>query len=196
MNDKQLGKQNDQQSVVPYVEETVQLLDPRAEGGIAVHDYAHQCAAERQEQLRKEAVNEQNARYANESETLISQIILSDGTIIKREDFGNFTLWPVGSNKPFMNTMDGRSPYVFGCVADALQDYYTKWGEGKLSPNYGAFHDFRSDGWPLCPKCGEDELSSPFAWDGKPPKPPMIAWIHAGVKCLHCGFELEKEDHT
>lgn len=49
----------------------------------------------------------------------------------------------------------------------------------------------RADGWPLCPMCHEDELWSPFAWDGTDPKPPMQAWIDAGLRCYACLWERD-----
>lgn len=46
----------------------------------------------------------------------------------------------------------------------------------------------RADGWPLCPRCGEDELWSGLAWDGSDPRPPMEAWILAGLCCYKCSW--------
>lgn len=50
----------------------------------------------------------------------------------------------------------------------------------------------RADGWPLCPHCGEDELWSPFIWDGEGAKPPLEAWIAAGLRCYRCGWSSEQ----
>lgn len=38
--------------------------------------------------------------------------------------------------------------------------------------------EYRSDGWPLCPKCGEDELMS------REKTPRVTDWL----KCLACGW--------
>lgn len=48
--------------------------------------------------------------------------------------------------------------------------------------------EFRKDGWPLCPQCGEDELYSLLNWDGLSDRPPLQAWIDAGLRCYYCGF--------
>lgn len=53
----------------------------------------------------------------------------------------------------------------------------------------GCIYQTRADGWPLCPCCGEDELWSPFVWDGTDPKPPMQAWIGAGLRCYWCAWD-------
>lgn len=56
------------------------------------------------------------------------------------------------------------------------------------------FWRFRTDGWPFCPKCDEDELHSPFL-----PAPPDYApgtidqYIRAGLKCYQCGYERAPE---
>lgn len=54
-----------------------------------------------------------------------------------------------------------------------------------------ALYATRADGWPLCPICHEDELYSFFAWDGMSEKPPMQAWIDAGLRCYRCGFDSQ-----
>lgn len=51
---------------------------------------------------------------------------------------------------------------------------------------YG-FTEFRADGWPLCPQCGEDELYSLLNWNGQGDRPAMIEWIQAGLRCYRCG---------
>lgn len=43
--------------------------------------------------------------------------------------------------------------------------------------------EYRKDGWPLCPRCGEDELASTlFPAQPKPIDP---------MKCLYCGWRGE-----
>lgn len=54
------------------------------------------------------------------------------------------------------------------------------------------YTEYRADGWPLCPQCGEDELWSAFDWDGSDPKPPMQAWIDHGLRCYRCGWSSER----
>jgi hypothetical protein len=45
---------------------------------------------------------------------------------------------------------------------------------------------FRADGWPLCPQCGEDELWSPYYWEGTGVQPPIQTYIDAGLTCYQC----------
>jgi hypothetical protein len=53
------------------------------------------------------------------------------------------------------------------------------------------FTHYRKDGWPKCPRCGEDELYSLLHWDGAGERPPLEAYLCAGVKCYLCGFEYD-----
>ncbi len=46
---------------------------------------------------------------------------------------------------------------------------------------------YRSDGWPLCPSCGEDELWSPLVWEDV--RPAIEAFIAAGLCCYRCQWE-------
>lgn len=50
------------------------------------------------------------------------------------------------------------------------------------------FKEYRADGWPICPRCEEDELWSPLRWDGEGEKPPIQAYIDAGLTCYLCGW--------
>lgn len=51
------------------------------------------------------------------------------------------------------------------------------------------FREYRDDGWPLCPKCGEDELYSHLHWMGE--RPPLQAFIAAGMACYTCDWKRE-----
>jgi hypothetical protein len=63
------------------------------------------------------------------------------------------------------------------------------------------FTEFRSDGWPLCPACGEDELYSflsmrdPFYvmnyFDEHGSNPPIQEYIDAGMCCYFCSWRHE-----
>lgn len=53
------------------------------------------------------------------------------------------------------------------------------------------YPEHRADGWPLCPRCGEDELWSGFQWDGEGERPPMQTWIDHGLCCYKCGWDSE-----
>lgn len=44
----------------------------------------------------------------------------------------------------------------------------------------------RTDGWPLCPHCGQDELWSPLVWDGIGERPTLGAYAAAGLRCYYC----------
>lgn len=48
--------------------------------------------------------------------------------------------------------------------------------------------EYRADGWPLCPSCGEDELWSPLLPDPIDSKPPISAYIAAGLRCYRCNW--------
>jgi len=57
--------------------------------------------------------------------------------------------------------------------------------------------EFRKDGWPLCPSCGEDELWSPLLWKSGArlnldEKPLIEAFIAAGLSCYGCGWSSER----
>lgn len=54
--------------------------------------------------------------------------------------------------------------------------------------------DFRADGWPLCPQCGEDELYSLLFWDGSGERPPIREWMKAGLQCYRCGWSSKKQE--
>jgi len=58
------------------------------------------------------------------------------------------------------------------------------------------FTEFRADGWPLCPNCGEDELSAPTAWNGTDPRPTIQQFIDAGIFCMQCGWRKEAKAKT
>lgn len=54
--------------------------------------------------------------------------------------------------------------------------------------------EYRADGWPLCPNCGEDELWSPLLWDGDSERPPVSAYIAAGLRCYFCDWSKDPLD--
>lgn len=49
---------------------------------------------------------------------------------------------------------------------------------------------FRKDGWPLCPKCEEDEVYSVvmMCWKGDEPKPTMEECLQGELGCYRCGW--------
>lgn len=51
--------------------------------------------------------------------------------------------------------------------------------------------EYRADGWPLCPNCGEDELWSPLIPDPIDSKPSIADYIAAGLRCYLCGWTKE-----
>lgn len=53
------------------------------------------------------------------------------------------------------------------------------------------FTEYRPDGWPLCPQCGEDELYSHLIWDGCGERPPLEDWIEAGIGCYVCQWFMK-----
>ena len=54
-----------------------------------------------------------------------------------------------------------------------------------------ATYETRKDGWPLCPRCGEDELWSPLIPDPLDSHPPIAAYIAAGLRCYKCGWDSD-----
>jgi hypothetical protein len=61
------------------------------------------------------------------------------------------------------------------------------------------FTEFRSDGWPLCPRCGEDELWSPFMPQGPDYAPGTIdQYVAEGLVCYRCNYHFpgEAERHA
>jgi hypothetical protein len=55
------------------------------------------------------------------------------------------------------------------------------------------FREFREDGWPLCPACGEDELFGTLitARPGSGPLASPEEIFAGGFKCYACGWESE-----
>lgn len=66
-----------------------------------------------------------------------------------------------------------------------------------MSFDRSQYREFRHDGWPLCPRCGEDELMSGLAYavvgcfppseDGR--KALLHTYLMAGTRCLFCSWE-------
>lgn len=57
------------------------------------------------------------------------------------------------------------------------------------------FKDFRKDGWPVCPKCGDEELWCPgfVAWTREEDKPTLAQCYFKGFKCYRCSWESAEE---
>lgn len=53
--------------------------------------------------------------------------------------------------------------------------------------------EFRKDGWPLCPRCGEDELASRahLNYFGVGEQPTIADGIASGMVCYKCGWDSE-----
>lgn len=52
------------------------------------------------------------------------------------------------------------------------------------------FTTYRTDGWPLCPQCDEDELYSHVClrWDGVSPRPTLDESLAGDFTCYVCGW--------
>lgn len=50
------------------------------------------------------------------------------------------------------------------------------------------FKEFRKDGWPFCPDCGNEELGAPHYNYPIDYKPTVEDYIRAGLKCYACGW--------
>jgi hypothetical protein len=53
------------------------------------------------------------------------------------------------------------------------------------------FKRFRSDGWPYCPNCEEEELYSyvMLRWNGQGERPTVSECIKGGMKCYRCNWD-------
>lgn len=51
------------------------------------------------------------------------------------------------------------------------------------------FAEFRADGWPNCPRCGQDELHNSPIWTGME-RPPLTAFIAQGLTCYQCNWKF------
>lgn len=52
------------------------------------------------------------------------------------------------------------------------------------------FKEYRRDGYPLCPECGDDELVSAICmlWPMDKPSPKIEEVLEGGFHCLNCNF--------
>ena len=61
------------------------------------------------------------------------------------------------------------------------------------------YYEFKKDGWPFCPFCGDDELWCPdsvkFQKDNQRP-PTVEECIKMGLACYHCGWSSERARYT
>jgi hypothetical protein len=50
--------------------------------------------------------------------------------------------------------------------------------------------EFRRDGWPLCPRCEEDELYSVamLRWNGLGERPTLTACLKEEFRCYRCNW--------
>ena len=67
-------------------------------------------------------------------------------------------------------------------VDDEVEDYLSQQG-------LKAFKEFRADGWPLCPNCGEDELWCPGLvayYNSNQRNPTVQECIRLGLRCYRC----------
>lgn len=52
------------------------------------------------------------------------------------------------------------------------------------------YREFRRDGWPLCPRCEEDELYSFLMLGWTKDDPPTVRQcIETGMKCYRCSWD-------
>lgn len=54
------------------------------------------------------------------------------------------------------------------------------------------YKEFRPDGWPLCPRCGEDELYSLFLCADIDKKPTQEELIADGLRCYSCHWASQE----
>ena len=55
------------------------------------------------------------------------------------------------------------------------------------------YKEFRADGWPLCPRCEEDELYSHLMmrWLGEGERPTIEQCIAGGMTCYLCNWSSQ-----
>jgi hypothetical protein len=59
------------------------------------------------------------------------------------------------------------------------------------------YADFRKDGWPLCPRCGMDELQNPeLSVSIAEATPTLKAFLDHGLWCLACHWESNAWQET
>jgi hypothetical protein len=61
--------------------------------------------------------------------------------------------------------------------------FWYAWG----MPN-SPYREFRPDGWPFCPCCGEDELYSLLDWDGEGEQSALQQYLDAEMRCYWCDW--------
>lgn len=53
----------------------------------------------------------------------------------------------------------------------------------------GVYVEFREDGWPLCPRCGLDELYTVASWPGIDARPPLEWFLEQIEGCYACDWK-------
>ena len=71
---------------------------------------------------------------------------------------------------------------------DKIEFNHLEFGRGPLIEQ---FSQFRKDGWPLCPRCEEDELYSNagMAYAGQGPRPTLAQDYFSGFGCYRCNWK-------
>ena len=54
-------------------------------------------------------------------------------------------------------------------------------------------HQFRADGWPLCPVCGEDEVWSSLTWTEEMDRPTIAGFLEGPLACYRCNWRKPRE---
>ena len=72
------------------------------------------------------------------------------------------------------------------CNPDPFADVRTT--SNPAEPSAHPYAEFRADGWPFCPRCGEDELYSVLMlnWNGQGEKPTLEQCIAGVMRCYKC----------
>lgn len=53
-------------------------------------------------------------------------------------------------------------------------------------------YEYRADGWPLCPNCGEDEMYSLHFSETRRNIPPTLGeYLSRPLRCYACAFEAD-----
>jgi len=124
----------------------------------------------------------------------VTSKIRNEKDITDQIDVSDFNDCKVHRCKPkIFSFRASRSKYtVAKCPMDSSDRCTVFEGErykwNKLNP----FVEFRDDGFPLCPRCGGDELYSVamIQWNGNGNRPTLETCMVSGFGCYQCNFSL------
>lgn len=106
-----------------------------------------------------------------------------------------------------------RKETFFNALLQAEQDPFNMWCSHSIKRDrqiakfekrlreiviaQAVYTEFRADGWPFCPSCGEDELYSALMlqWNGLAPSPTLADCLAGEMRCYHCQWSSVPPSH-